>query len=424
MSALARICIQRPIFTLMMSLALLVLGGISYFRLGVDLFPNVDFPVVVVSTFLPGAGAEEIETTITKPLEDVINTIEGIEEMRSISREGFSQIIVQFKLYKRGDVAAQEVRDRISAVIGQLPEGTEMPIIQKFDPHVAPVLSIAVSGKRSLRELTELSDKLIKPSIETLPGVGDVQIVGGQKRAITIYLNPDRLRAYGISPLEVRMAVAGQNLELPTGRLNTGSREMVLRAMGRLSTVAQIEEIIIRENQNQPIRIRDVAQVEDGIEEPRSLARLNGENAVLLFIRKKSGTNTIQVADTVKRHIREFSRNLPPDISLTVINDNSRFIVESMNTLKEHFIIGAFLVVLVVFLFLGDWRSTLIASAAIPSPTIATFIVMLLLGYTINNMTLLGLLVALGILIDDAIIILENIYRHMTELGKPPVKAA
>ncbi|MHA2610747.1 MAG: efflux RND transporter permease subunit [bacterium JZ-2024 1] len=424
MSALARICIQRPIFTLMMSLALLVLGGISYSRLGVDLFPNVDFPVVVVTTVLPGAGAEEIETSVTRPLEEVINTIEGIEELRSTSREGISQIIVRFKLYKKSDVAAQEVRDRISPILRQLPEGTEAPIIQKFDPHVAPILTIAVSGKRSLRELTEISDKLIKPALETLPGVGDVQIVGGHKRAITIYLHPDRLRAYGISPLEVKMALASQNMELPTGRLLSGSREMVLRTAGRLSAVEQLEEIIIRENMNQPIRIRDVARVEDGMEEPRSLARLNGKNAVLLQIRKKSGTNTVQVAETVKRHITEFSHSLPPDLSLTIINDNSRFIVQSMNTLKEHFLIGGILVVLVVLLFMGDLRSTLIAAAAIPSPTIATFIVMYLLGYTLNNMTLLGLLVALGILIDDAIIILENIYRHMTELGKPPVKAA
>jgi len=424
MSALARICIQRPIFTWMMSVSLLVLGGITYFRLGVDLIPNIDFPVVSVTTLLPGASAEEIETSLSRPLEEAINTIEGIEELKSVSREGISQILVRFKLYKKSDVAAQEVRDRISSILRQLPEGTETPIVQKFDPNVTPILSVAVSGRRSLRELTELSDKVIKPTLETVPGVGDVQIVGGQKRAIQVYLDPAKLRAYGLSTVEVKRALASQNLELPGGRLNTGPRELVLRTMGRVTAVQQIEEIVIRDIGDQPIRIRDVGRVEDGVEEPRSIARLNGANAVLLFIRKKSGTNTVQVASAVKRRVKEYSATLPPDLTLTIIHDNSRFIVQSMNTLKEHFLIGAVLVVLVVFLFMGDWRSTLIACAAIPSPTIATFVVMGLLGYTLNNMTLLGLLVALGILIDDAIIILENIFRHMRELGKPPIQAA
>lgn len=424
MSALARICIERPVFTVMLALSLVVLGLISYTRLGVDSYPNVDFPFAIVSTTLRGASAEEMETSITKPIEEAVNTIEGIDILTSSSREGISIVTIQFKLYKNGDVATQEVRDKVSTILARLPEGTDPPVIQKFDPGAAPILSIAVAGNRDLREITELSDKVVKADIETLQGVGAVDIVGGRKRAINVYVDPVRLAGYNLSTVDVARALQTQNLELPTGRIKSGPREYVLRTMGRVSRVDQIAAIAIKQRGGLPIRIRDVGTVEDGIEEPRTLARLNGQNSLLLVVRKKSGTNTVQVADMVKKRLAELSRTLPSDLSTKVINDQSRYIKASIDTLKEHFLIGAVLVVIVVFLFMADWRSTLIAAAAIPSSIIATYTVMDFLGYTINNMTLLGLLVALGIVIDDAIVILENIFRHMEEHDLPARQAA
>jgi len=421
---LADICIRRPVFATMLISSLVVLGLFSYAGLGVDLFPNVDLPTVTVSTTLKGASVEEMETSVTKPIEEIINTIEGIDQLRSVTKEGISTIIVQFVLEKNGDVAAQDVRDKVSTILSQLPVGTDPPVIEKFDIDAKPVMRIAVSGKRNLREVTEIARKQIKEDIESLRGVGAVVLAGAQERAINIYVDPDKLAAYNIPVSQVRRAIQAQNLEIPGGRVDQERRELVLRTMGRIERAGEFADLIVANFQGRPITVRDVGYVENGIAEPRSLARLDGENAIQLIVSKQSGTNTVEVVERVKARLRELKSALPPDIRTEVIIDQSRFIQRSIEEIKLHLFLGAILVALTVWLFMRDWRSTVIASIAIPASIIATFTLMRAMGFTINNITMLGLVLAVGIVIDDAVVVLENIFRHIEEKGESPMSAA
>ena len=421
---LAAICIRRPVFATMMNLLLVVLGWFSFHKIGIDQFPNVELPVITVTTTLRGASPEEMETSVTKPLEEVINTIEGVDELSSTTREGVSRITVQF-LFERGrDVAAQDVRDKVSTILSQLPAGTETPIIGKFDLDALPVVSISMSGPRSLREITYIADKVLKQNLETVLDVGAVTIVGGRTRAVQVAVDVDRLRARGLTIDDVRQALKQQNLELPEGRVEQGSRELTVRTLGRMATVENFNELIVGNSSGQPIYLRDVADVSDGVEEPRSLARLNGENSVTVVVRKQSGVNTVAVIDRVKAKLLELEHIMPPDFKLALIRDQSIFIKKSLNEVSFHLIFGAILVALTVFFFLHDWRSTVIACVAIPASIIATFALMRVMGYTLNNFTMLGLVFAVGIVIDDAIVVLENIHRTMEERGLPAMEAA
>ena len=421
---LAAICIRRPVFATMMNLLLVVLGWFSFHKIGIDQFPNVELPVVTVTTTLRGASPEEMETSVTKPLEEVINTIEGVDELSSTTREGVSRITVQF-LFERGrDVAAQDVRDKVSTILSQLPAGTETPIIGKFDLDALPVVSISMSGPRSLREITYIADKVLKQNLETVLDVGAVTIVGGRTRAVQVGVDVDRLRARGLTIDDVRQALKQQNLELPEGRVEQGSRELTVRTLGRMATVENFNELIVGNSSGQPIYLRDVADVSDGVEEPRSLARLNSENSVTVVVRKQSGVNTVAVIDRVKAKLLELEHIMPPDFKLTLIRDQSIFIKKSLHEVSFHLIFGAILVALTVFFFLHDWRSTVIACVAIPASIIATFALMRVMGYTLNNFTMLGLVFAVGIVIDDAIVVLENIHRTMEERGLPAMEAA
>ncbi len=418
------VSIRRPVFTIMMVLALSVLGIFSYVRLGVDLFPNVDFPFAVVTTTLPGAGPEEIETSVTKPIEESINTVSGIEALTSTSYEGLSQVLVQFVLEKDEDVAAQEVRDAVSRILADLPEGTDPPVVQKFDPGSMPVISIAVGGDYPLREITEIAKKKVKEPLETMRGVGKITMTGGREREIHVVVNPSALKAYNLSIFQLKAALQAQNVEIPGGRVDQGRRELILRTLGRVESPKRFEDVVIANVDGVPVRVRDVARVEDTEEEARTLARLDGKPMVSLTIQKQSGANTVEVIRAVKERLEELKAAFPAGIRAEVIRDQSDFIVDSVNTVKEHLVLGALLASLAVLLFMGDLRSTIISSIAIPTSIVATFTLMDLAGFTLNNMTLLALALAVGIVIDDAIVVLENIFRHMEEKKISAMRAA
>src|ERR1043166_4798851 len=421
---LAAVCIRRPVFATMMNLLLVVLGWFSFQRIGTDLFPNVELPIITVTTTLRGASPEEIETSVTKPLEEIINTIEGVDELSSISREGISRITVQFLYERNRDAAAQDVRDKVSSILSQLPDGTETPIIGKFDLDALPVISISMSGPRDLREITYIADKTIKQNLETVLDVGAVNVVGGRARAIQISADVERLRARGLTIDDVRQALKQQNLELPEGRVDQGSRELTVRTLGRMQAVPDFNQLIVGNSGGQPIFLRDVATISDSVEEPRSLARLNGENSVTVVVRKQSGVNTVAVIDRVKAKLKELEAVIPPDLKLTLIRDQSTFIKRSLDEVSFHLLFGALLVALTVFFFLHDWRGTVIACVAIPSSIIATFALMRVMHFTLNNFTMLGLVFAVGIVIDDAIVVLENVHRTMEEKGMSALEAA
>lgn len=417
-------CIRRPVFTIMLVSAPVVMGVASYFRLGVDLFPNVDLPMVVVTTTLKGAGVEEMETSVTKVVEEVVNTIAGIETLRSTTKEGYSQVVLEFDLTKDGDTAAQEVRDKVSSVMSRLPVGTDPPLIDKFDLDASPVMTVAVSGRRNFREVTEIARKMIKEELETVRGVGAVTLVGGRQRAVNIYLDTDKLVAYMLSAEDVRQALIRQNLELPGGRVDRGPQELVLRTMGRIEKSAEFADLIVADRNGYPVRIRDVGRVEDGVEEPRGISRLDGDNAVSLIVQKQSGTNTVEVVHAVKARLQETAPALPDDIRTVVIRDQSRFIEKSIHEVQFHLLLAAVLVSLTILLFIRDWRTTVIATLAIPTSMVPTFAFMAYMGFTLNNITMLALILAIGIVIDDAVVVHENIFRHMEEHHRPAREAS
>ncbi|MCS7020935.1 MAG: efflux RND transporter permease subunit [Gemmataceae bacterium] len=425
------ICIRRPVFTTMLMLGPVVLGIASYGRLGVELFPNVDIPVVIITTTLRGASAEEMETSVTRPIEEAVNTVAGIDELRSTTREGLSIVVIGFKLERDGEQAAQDVRDRISTLLPRLPSGTDPPVVEKFDLNTAPILTLVVSGGpgRELREVTEIARKRLKEDLESVLGVGAVILVGGETRAINVLVRPADLRARGLTVEDVRHALQAQNLELPGGRIESGTLEFGVRTLGRIPTPADFADLVITtrstpDGGKYAIRLKDVADVEDGIEEPRGLSRLDGQKAVSLIIQKQSGANTVQVSRAVKQRLEKIRSTLPADIRVEVIRDQARFIEASINEVKFHLLLAAFLVVGVIYLFIRDWRTTLIAATAVPCSIVAAFAFMDLMGFTLNTMTLLGLILAVGIVIDDAVVVLENIFRHMEEYGQTAWEAA
>ncbi len=422
--SLADVCIRRPVFATMMNLFLVVLGWISFQDLGVDQFPNVDIPSVTVTTSLPGASPEEMETSVTKPLEEIINTIEGIDELSSRTTEGVARINVNFLYTRTRDAAAQDVRDKVNSILTKLPEGTTPPIISKFDTDASPIMTVSVNAPRSLKELTLIAEKQIKQVLETVPDVGAVSLVGGRTRAVQVSVEIDRLRAYGLTIEDVRTALAQQNVEIPGGRVDQNSRELTLRTLGRVQRVADFGELHIGNRGGVPILLKDVARARDSVEEPRSLSRLNGVNSVSLSIRKQSGSNTVAVIERVKAKLETLREALPEDINFNIIRDQSRFIQRSLDEVSFHLVLGAILVALTVFAFMHDWRGTLIACVAIPASIIATFAIMRALDYTLNNFTILGLIFAVGIVVDDAIVVIENIHRTIEERGLDAMRAA
>jgi len=424
MQKLAEVCIRRPVFATMIVLSLVVVGAAAYPQLRVDRFPSVELPTVTVRTELPGASAEEIEVQIGQRIEEAVNTVEGIEELRSIAGQGAIVVIATFNLKRNIDVAAQDIRDRVAAIIKNLPPGTNPPVISKFDNDSAPVVTLALSGDRSVRELTEMADKTVKVLIERSPGVGEVRIVGGLERAINIWIDADRLAAFQLPITAVRDALVRQNADLPGGNVTAGAREQTLRTMGRITDARGFDDLVVATREGAPIRIRDIGRAEDGTKEQRSASRLNGVPAVSLEVRRQSGANTVAVIEGVKARLPRLAAQLPPDVKIHVIADQSRFIYAALHEINVHLVLGSILACLVVLAFMRSWRSTVIAGVAIPASIIATFGMMRALDFTLNSVTMLALVLMVGIVIDDAIVVLENIFRFIEEKTMTPFEAA
>jgi HAE1 family hydrophobic/amphiphilic exporter-1 len=424
MQWLASISVKRPVFASVLILSLTVVGAFAFTRLGLDRFPKVDFPTVVVTTRLPGAAPEEVETEITDKIEEAVNTISAIDELRSNSSEGVSQVIISFLLEKDADIAAQEVRDRVNRVLPLLPKTIQQPTVEKFDPDSAPVLTLAVSASKPTRDITEYAHKTLRRQLESVSGVGQVMVSGGRSRQINISLDAARLRSHNLTVTDVSRALHSQNTEIPGGRIQQGSTSMTLRTRGRVESVKEFEDIVVSQRDGHAVLLRDVGVVDDGMAEAETTASLNGEPTVLVTVRRQSGTNTVQVVQAVKERLADLAPLVPPGYNIRVVRDQSEFIQASIHSVEEHLIVGSILAAAVVLVFLWNWRSTVIAAIAIPTSIIATFGLIWYQGFTLNSMTMLALTLAVGIVIDDAIVVLENIYRFVEEKGRPPMQAA
>jgi hydrophobic/amphiphilic exporter-1 (mainly G- bacteria), HAE1 family len=479
MQKLAEICVRRPVFATVIVLALVVTGLFSYLKLGVDRFPDVDFPWVTITTVLPGAAPEEVETEVTDKIEEAVNTIAGIDELYSTSSENVSVVQIGFVLEKNGDVAAQEVRDKVSAILADLPRDAEPPIVQRIDADAEPVIAVALSGPASDRDISEYADKTLRRRLETVEGVGQVVIVGSRPRQINIVVDSQKLNSVGLTSADVVWALQSQNIQIPGGRVEQGLRDLTLRTYGRVSDFREFGDIPIAQRNGYAVRLRDVARVEDGVAEIESIASVNGKPAVVLLLRKQSGTNSIAVIDRIKERVEDLRPQLPAGWEMRLIRDQSDFIIAAVDAVKEHLVLGSIFASLIVWLFLSGPRGrevmlmlaatfgvffsffhneklahyvplpkavflaigvliaggmmlyffrrsrpTVIAAVAIPSSLIATFAAMAYMGFTLNVITLLALTLAVGIVIDDAVVVLENIFRHMEEHKTSPMVAA
>mgnify|MGYP005848752057 FL=1 len=424
MQWLAEICIRRPVFAVMLILAMVVAGAASYLQLDVDRFPRMDLPTVYVRTSYRGAAPEEIESEITQVLEDAVATIEGIDELRSISSDGSSLLLLTFHIDRDIDAATQDVRDAVNSVLNRLPDDVDPPVIRKQDLDASPILSLTVSADRDLRELYVLADRYVKNVIESASGVGQVRIAGAADRAVQINVEAHRLAAYEMSIMQVRDALTRQNAEIPGGLVDAGRQELGLRTLGRFTDVRQFEDMVLATVRGTPVRLRDVGKVVNGTKEVRNLARLDGKPAVVLEVQRQSGANTVEVIDGVKSRLDRCRELLPDDVSVDIIRDQSRYINAAIHEVQGHLVVGSILASLVVLLFMRSWRSTVIAALAIPTSVIATFAVMRIMDFTLNNATLLALVLMVGVVIDDAIVVLENIFHSLEEKNMSPREAA
>jgi HAE1 family hydrophobic/amphiphilic exporter-1 len=421
---LSDLSIKRPVFATMMILALVVLGLFSYRRLNIDQFPDVDFPLLVIQTRYAGASPESVEREVTKKIEEQVNTVQGIKRIQSTSTEGFSTIVVLFNLGTKIMDAQADVRSKIDAIRQDLPKDIDPPVISRANPSDQPIFVLSVRGAGwALRDLTRLADEVVSRRLENISGVGSVTVIGGLKREIHVLLLPDRLSALGISPEMVTSAVTRENGDVPAGRVEQGNAEQLVRVAGKLRNPADFAKLVVATRNGIAVRLGQIARIEDAQEEERDAAYVNGERAVALEIRKTSGANTVEVADGVKAVVRELERTLPSGVGLAAIQDNSTWIRNSVDDVQKTLIEGAFLTVLIVFLFLNSWRSTVITGLTLPVSVISAFLAIYAFGFTINIMTLMALSLAIGILIDDAIVVRENIVRHV-ERGEDHYTAA
>jgi len=475
MHKLAELCVKRPVFATVIVLSLVVVGWFAYQQLGVDRFPKVDFPTIVISTRLVGAAPEEIETDITDKIEEAVNTISGIDQLQSVSSEGTSLVTVSFVLEKDADVAAQEVRDRVNTILRDLPKDADPPIIQKFDPDSVPVLAIALSGPAPIRDVTEFADKKLRRRLESIDGVGQVLIVGGRPRQINVVVDTEKLTSLGLTTAQLVSALQSQNVQIPGGKVEQGLRDLTLRTYGRVLTPEEFANVAISEKNGYVVRVGDVAHIEDSVAEPESVATVAGKPAVVMSIRKQSGTNTIEVVQRLKERLKTVEQDLPKGWTMQIVRDQSDYILAAVNAVKEHLILGSLFAALIVWFFLSSpklktaaalvlatlavyfllfgfhdagrmavplrvggvlvalgmllyffrrSRPTIISAVAIPSSIIATFAAMRYENFTLNVITLLALTLAVGIVIDDAVVVLENIFRYMEEKKRSPRDAA
>lgn len=420
---LSETAVRRPVLTTMAFAALVVFGLIAYRTLGMALYPDVDMPIVTVSVVYEGASPKTVETEVTEVLEESLSTISGIKSMRSETSEGVAQVFLEFELERDVDIAAQDVRDKIAAIRGELPIESEAPVVEKFDPDSAPILGIVLAGEASIRDLTIFADDVIKPRIESINGVGGVQLAGDREREVRIWLRVDDLVKHHLAAQDVIDALRKGNVEFPGGRIETGDRDLVVKTRGRMASVDQFRRLVVSERGGRVVRLEQVAYVEDGLEDQRSVARLNGQPAVSMAVRQQSGTNMVAIAHEVKKLIADAQSELPAGYELLIVQDNSRFVEASVNEAQGELLRGGVLAVLVILLFLRSLRGSLVAAVTIPATIISTYAFMLAFGFTLNTMTLLALTISVGMIIDDSIVVLENTWRHMQE-GKPRFEAA
>ncbi len=407
--------IKRPVTTLLFTAGIIIFGCIAFTGMGVDQYPDVDIPVVTVTTTLPGADPQIMDSDVTDVLEEEINTIEGLKTITSSSYDSRSQITAEFVLSKDVDVAAQEVRDAVNRVIGDLPADVEPPLIQKVDLDAVPVMWLAVTSSGDYRALADYAEKVLKERIQSVPGVGAVSTGGFRERQIRVWLKPQELEARGLTALDVAGAIQAKHVELPAGRIEQPEREFAVKVKGEYTSASELENLVVTAKNGAVVRLEDVAEVVDGAEDLRSIARCDGLPAVGLGVRKQSGANTVAVAEAVRKAVDDIVKKAPPGIKVHYAFDQSGFIKRSMDEVIRDLFLGALLTALMMLFFVRDLRMTFISVMAIPTSIIASFAIMYWLGFTINNMTMLAMTLAIGIVIDDAIVVMENIFRHVEE---------
>ncbi len=422
---LSDLSIQRPVLASMVSLALVLFGTIGYTRLAVREFPDVDPPVVSVSTALPGANPQVVESAVTDILEEELSTVEGLRTLTSSSAEGLSNITLEFNLERPVETAAQDVRDKVARIRGRLPEDVREPVVAKQEADAQPFFWLALSGENyGLLQLSDLGDRLVKSRLQTLPGVGQARIFGERRFSMRVWLSASELSARGLTVQDVQQAIRTRNVEVPAGRIESNRREFTVRSLGELKTPDEFSELVVSNAGGVLVKLRDLGRVELGAEDDRSALRYSGTSAVAIGVVRQSKANIIQVADAIRKELPRVQASLPPGVKLSVAFDDSIFVSRSILEAEETLLIAAGLVVIIIFVFLRNLRATIIPGLAIPTSIVATFAIMYFLGFSINNFTLLALTLAIGIVVDDAIIVLENAYRHQEELGESPVDAA
>lgn len=421
---ISTIAIKRPVFTSMVILSLLIFGWVSLRGLPLEELPKVDFPIVTVTTVLKGADPETIETRVSDPLEEAVNTISSIKKLTSTSMEGVSVVVIEFQLEKNVDVAYQEVQQKVNGVRAQLPTDVDDPVIQKVDLDAAPIMSLVLSGELGPKELYRTADKDVRERLQRVKNVGSIKINGGRERKIWLWLDPQLMKQHNLTVREVKNALALQHVEMPGGRVEDGRQELVSRVKAEFPSAAAMNDLILSQAEGSVVRLKDVGRAEDGLEEERSYAQLDGKPCITLDVQRQSGTNTVQVADDVKTEVARLSKELSArGVKLEVATDMSVYIRQSVDQVYHHLIIGGGLAVFTVLIFLLNFRSTFISAMVLPASIMATFMMLSAAGFTINMMTLMALQLAIGLLIDDAIVVQENIMRHV-QLGKPAAFAA
>ncbi|MEN9809542.1 MAG: hypothetical protein RLZZ488_1109 [Pseudomonadota bacterium] len=421
---LANVSIKRPVFATMLNVVLIVFGLFSYKKLGIDQFPNIDFPVVTVQVTYPGADPKTVEQKILQPLEKGLNGIEGLEALNATAFPNFGQVILRFKLERNGDKAAQDVRDKMSALASQLPTEALAPVVAKIDIGGAPIITMTLSAENMpYAQLSKLAKDKVKPALETVQGVGRVDLAGQREREIQILMSRTRLQAFGLSPTQVVQAVQSQNTDVPSGKLESSESLLRIRTEGTLSSAQDVGEIPIPLRTGQKIRVKDIGEVRDTLADETGYASANGRTTIVMVLYKQSGGNTVAIAETAQEKIKELQKSLPEGVRFDVFQDNSKYIKGSIDSVKFDLFLGALLAIVIVLVFLYDWRATIISACAIPTSVIATFWFIQTMGFTLNLMTTLGLTLSIGILVDDAIVVIENIYRRL-EMGESPMEAA
>lgn len=421
---LSEVSIKRPVFITMVTIAMVLFGAISYGKIGVNLFPDIEFPMVTIVTVLRGASPETIELKVTDKIEEAVNTINGVKKVTSYSLENVSQVVIEFDLDKKIDIVAQDVRDKVSGIRSSLPEDIDDPIIEKLDVGAAAIMSIVYSSPKSIGETTKYAKDVIKERLQKVPGVGSIKIIGGLERQIRVWVSTEKMLQNGVTIDEVKRALSLENVEIPGGKLETGDRDIVVKVKGEIEKFEDFKDLYIGYKNGYAVKLGDVARIEDGLEDRVNHATLNGVEAVALQIKKQSGTNVVRVADAVKAELKKIEATLEPGSSVKVITDSSKFVKLSFNEVLFHLIFGGFLAIIIVFVFLRNVRTTLISAVALPASVVTTFAFMKYLNFTFNNLSMLALSLSIGMLIDDAIVVLENIYRHQEEEGRDPMEAA